>query len=97
MFLENGANVNVETYGQRPALPVAAQNGHEAVAPLLLGNGADVDTTTYSKRTVPYGAAEHGHEALVRLLLEKGTDINAEACGGSFKNVQAELSLLDIA
>ena len=59
-----------DDYGQTP-LSRAAENGHEAVAKLLLETGkVDVDSKHKYGRTPLSWAAEKGHEAVAKLLLE---------------------------
>jgi ankyrin repeat protein len=49
----------------------AAQNGHEAVVPLLLGQeGVDPELKDKGGRTPLGWAAWSGHEAIVKLLME---------------------------
>ena len=54
----------------------AAQEGHEAVARLLVQAGATLDKTDSNGGTALMVAADHGHEAVTRLLVEAGC-INA--------------------
>jgi ankyrin repeat protein len=56
-------------------LHVAAMNGHQAIAQLLLEQCADISTTDDDGWTALDLAAQNGHEAVVELLLEQGTDI----------------------
>jgi ankyrin repeat protein len=56
---------------------VAASNGHEAIARLLLDKGAEVNANYKYRMTPLLEAASNGHEAIARLLLDKGAEINA--------------------
>lgn len=69
-------------HGRIP-LHYAAENGHEAVAVLLLGeDGAGLDAEDSDGSTPLYQATKNSHAALVRLLLELGANASAQAyCG----------------
>ena len=58
-------------------LHIVAENGHEAIARLLLDHGADVRVTNMKDETALYLAAEHGHEVIAQLLLDRGVDVRA--------------------
>ena len=60
------------------ALMRAAENGHEAIAQLLLEKGADIQTQDLFGQTAMTRTATRGHEAVVRLLLENGANVNAK-------------------
>ena len=69
-------SINEKDSGYKTALHWAAQNGHLAIARLLLGKGANVNAKDKKKETALHKAARHGHRELVQLLLENGADIN---------------------
>ena len=52
----------------------ACQEGHVAVARLLLDKGAEVDRAREDGATPLFAACSHGHVDAARLLLEKGAD-----------------------
>lgn len=58
-----------------PALFHAVNNGHEAVAKMLLARGADISLQDKNGCTPLILAAEKGHENIVKLLLERGADV----------------------
>jgi ankyrin repeat protein len=91
----NGVDLNLrdDIYG-RSALSWAAENGHEAVAKLLLNKrakvdlkaivklrlkkGAKVDSKDNNNQTPLSRAAANGREAVVKLLLEKGANLKSK-------------------
>ena len=56
----------------RIALHIAASNGYEAVARLLLEQGAAIEAVTKDGGTALHFAARNGHEAVARLLRRRG-------------------------
>jgi hypothetical protein len=70
-LLETPHDVNPEDKNGRTPLSWAAENGHEAVAKLLLDRNANVKSKDNSSRTPLSWAAENGHEAVVKLLLDR--------------------------
>ena len=64
------------------ALMLAAQNGHEQVARVLLEAGAVVGAQNNDGSTALMHAARNGHEQVARVLLEAGADRNPNStCG----------------
>jgi ankyrin repeat protein len=78
-LLLNTGHVNVKATAEDGGTPLqlAVENGHEAVARLLLEKGAAMEAKDSEGRTPLLVAAENGHEAVFRLLLEKGAAIEA--------------------
>ena len=64
------------------ALMLAAQNGHEQVARVLLEAGAVVIAQTNDGTTALMLAAHNGHEQVARVLLEAGADRNPNSTRG---------------
>ncbi|KAH8683801.1 ankyrin repeat-containing domain protein, partial [Phaeosphaeriaceae sp. PMI808] len=62
-----GAAIESTNYGQTP-LNLAATNGHETVAKLLLEKGAAIESKNNDGQTPLSLAAANGHEAIVKLL-----------------------------
>jgi ankyrin repeat protein len=78
-LLEKGINIEAkeDIYG-RTALHLAAIDGHEVAARLLLEKGANIHAEKEDGWTALHLAAWNGSEAVARLLLEKGADIEAK-------------------
>lgn len=77
LLIDDGADVNELNVGMTPLL-LAAMNGDEAVARLLLQHGADANKGDCDGTKLPLlEASLGGHEAVVRLLLAHGADIAA--------------------
>ncbi|KAH0558926.1 hypothetical protein GP486_004447 [Trichoglossum hirsutum] len=64
------------------ALHLAAENGHEAIALLLIEGGADLNSGDYGGRTAVHLAAENGHGRVALLLTQKGADPKAGDSSG---------------
>ncbi|CAI7636252.1 unnamed protein product [Penicillium pancosmium] len=69
-ILERKAGVNRQDANGRTPLSFAAENGHYAVAHLLLKWKADIDCKDVNGSTPLSMAAENGHDTVVKLLLE---------------------------
>ncbi|KAF2200242.1 ankyrin, partial [Delitschia confertaspora ATCC 74209] len=72
-----------DTLGRTP-LVLAAGNGHDETAKLLLDKGADINGQGRFYRNALQEASFQGHEQVVKLLLEKNADVNAQ--GGEYGN-----------
>ncbi|RYP93508.1 hypothetical protein DL770_000392 [Monosporascus sp. CRB-9-2] len=67
-----------DSYGWTP-LSLAAKQGHEAVANLLLAEGVDPDSKDSQNGQTPLSwAAANGYEVLVKVLLEQGVDADSK-------------------
>jgi len=77
-WLRRGANVNAVTeYGWTP-LYEAAENGHKAVAELLIAKGANVNAARENGSTPLHAAAGEGYKDVAELLIARGANINAK-------------------
>ena len=65
------ANIHATTNAEETALHIAAENGYEAVAHLLIENNANVEAKTENGNTALHLASHNGHEAVARLLIAK--------------------------
>lgn len=64
--------------GCQTLLSLAANNGHDGIAELLLGRGdASPDRPDNSGQTPIFLAASNGHDVIMNLLLERG-DISSD-------------------
>ena len=78
-LLKNGVDVNTWIQGNYGhVLQVAAYEGYEAMAKLLIENGADVNAQGGKYGNSLQAASYKGHEAIVKLLIENGADMNAQ-------------------
>jgi ankyrin repeat protein len=66
----------------RTPLSLAASQGHEAVAKLLLAYDVDADSKDSHGRTPLLWAAEYGHEAVAKLLLAHNVDADSRDSHG---------------
>jgi ankyrin repeat protein len=75
-----GADVNARDDARRTVLPMAAENGHEAVVKLLLAtDGIDLELQGHLGQDIAVGGPENGREAVVKLLLATdGIDPNSK-------------------
>ncbi|KAH7156057.1 hypothetical protein EDB81DRAFT_716016 [Dactylonectria macrodidyma] len=72
-------DVNCRNNRQQTPLHTACENGHLAVARLLIESGADKEAKDTRDMTPLHVAATRGHPDIGRLLVEAGADIGA--CG----------------
>ena len=78
-LLENEVDVKTWKEGKYGhVLQVASNEGHEAIAKLLIDNGADINGQGGYYGNALYTASYHGFEAVVKLLIERGADINVQ-------------------
>ncbi|EAW16772.1 Pfs, NACHT and Ankyrin domain protein [Aspergillus fischeri NRRL 181] len=76
LLLQTETSVDeMDAKGKTP-LERASENGHAAVAELLISKGADVNASI-DRRTPLLIAVEKGHEEVAELLISKGADVNA--------------------
>lgn len=75
-----------DSHGRTP-LWLAAKEGHDKVACLLLENGASPNPIDDDERTPLWLAAKKGHEAVVKLLLGNGADADPRPTGFFDKGV----------
>ncbi len=70
--------------GRGPAtlLHVAARQGYDEMARLLIANGADVRRADALVETPLHLAARYGHDRVIDVLLQAGADVNARKNGG---------------
>ena len=62
---------------------MAAANGHQEVAALLLSNGAYIDKQNNNGWTPLFKAAHEGHCDIAALLLSNGADIDKQSNKGT--------------
>ncbi|CAG9999075.1 unnamed protein product [Clonostachys byssicola] len=74
------AEIDAKTNSRWTPLWIAAAQGHEAVARLLIGYGATIDADSNGK-TPLFAAASEGHEAVAKVLIEHGATIDADSNG----------------
>ncbi|KAF5137373.1 Ankyrin repeat and KH domain-containing protein 1 [Metarhizium anisopliae] len=73
-------------------LHLAAENGHDDMATLLLDNGAQVNAASARGYTPLMLAAHNGHADTVSILIGRGADISAHAADGCRAFSMAALS-----
>ena len=71
LFLDHGADINMQSDGNWTALHNAADKGHLEIASLLLERGANVNATTSSGMNPLHWCARNGHIAMAELLLRQ--------------------------
>ena len=81
MFLEYGAEVNVEAMGGITPLHIAVNEGHVGIAEDLLQHGASIDsvfTTAWGEEYWPlHLAVQRGHPEMVKLLMDYGARVDS--------------------
>ena len=79
--LRNGADANAQEPipRYRTILMIAAEEGNENLAKLLVGYGADVNGINSYGHTALMEAANGGHLNVVKFLIEHGANVNAAA------------------
>lgn len=82
LLVENGADLEVSSYGVTPLLS-AARNNHVDIVRFLIEHGANVNTRDKQNLNSPliYAAKKNYHE-VVSLLLDNGADLWAESFSG---------------
>jgi ankyrin repeat protein len=84
LLLENGANRDSATQAGKTPLMIAAWQGHEAVALLLIDKGANVQTAIdRDGQTALMHAAHGGNLAIVNAMLQKGAIVNQKSTAGA--------------
>ena len=89
LFLKAGMAVDARDERDWTPLMVAAFNGKEAVAKVLIQHGADVKARDRGGYTPLHWAALNGYKEVVRLLIAKGVDRNAQSNFGLTSLLQA--------
>ena len=80
LLLDFGANPNAPCMNDQTALSMAAANGCESVAKLLLEEGANVDQ---ANNVALHMGAKYGRVEIVKILLSAGANPNAAARYGT--------------
>ena len=82
-YLDAGTDVNATNHLGWTPLQVAAQEGLNEIAELLIATGADVNVKRGDTGwTLLHYAACDGHKEVIELLIVKGADVNAKNRGG---------------
>lgn len=91
-MLDKGTTVNVFRDGEGSTpLILACNNGHLAVAKLLLDKGAAINQSNRNGWTPLMGAASKGSLELAKLLLKNGADLSARhAYGWTAEKIAAQ-------
>ena len=79
LFLKAGMDVDIRDEREWTPLMVAAFNGNEVVAKLLVQHGANPNALDRAGYAPLHWAALNGFEEVVRLLISKGVDRNARS------------------
>ena len=78
LLLQSGAEVDATTKDLYTALHIAAKEGQEEVASVLLEHKASLTAATKKGFTPLHLAAKYGNLKVSRLLLEKDAPVDAE-------------------
>ena len=89
LFIKAGMAVDVRDEREWTPLMVAAFNGNEAVARMLIAHGANVQARDVGGYTPLHWAALNGFESVIRLLISKGFERNARSNFGWTALMQA--------
>jgi ankyrin repeat protein len=76
LLIEDGAEIDVESYYKETALMCASENGHFDIVSLLIEKGATIDKKSNYGETAIMCAARKGHFDIVGLLIKNGAKIN---------------------
>jgi ankyrin repeat protein len=84
--IEDEISIAVNTTDSRGRAPLslAAENGHDEMAKLLLDKGAEINAQGGEYGNALQAASYGGNEQVVKLLLDKGAEINTQ--GGEYGN-----------
>lgn len=86
----NNANCDVKgSYRAQVPLAIAAMQGHQDIAQLLLLKDADIDAEGLNGRTAVWCAVYAGHNDLAKWLVERGAKLNPSRRENSFPLVIA--------
>lgn len=89
LFIKAGMAVDVRDEREWTPLMVAAFNGHEDVARMLITHGANVHARDVGGYTPLHWAALNGFESVIRLLISKGVERNSRSNFGWTALMQA--------
>ena len=98
-LLDEGVDINTLGSIRRPALTLAAYNGHMDIVKLLVEKGADLDMTSgNSEETAVIMATKLKEAEVVKFLVESGADVNiADLEGRTALNYANETDQSDLA
>ena len=88
-FLNAGFDVNLRDPNHWTPLMIAAFNGSEKVAILLVNHGADINATDRDGYAPIHWAAYNGYQNVISLLLRKGVRANVTSNAGMTPLLQA--------
>ena len=94
LLISNGVDVNRIISGDT-ALHIAAQNGNEEMAKLLIRSGSNINESNKGSQTPIHKAAFEGRDKIVNLLIQNGANVNTVIqSSGSFNGMTpADLAL----
>jgi ankyrin repeat protein len=79
VYVEKGADVNLQDQKERTPLIFAASAGHTPVVKYLIDAGADVDKQDKDGQTALLHACKRSFNETATLLLESGADVNFQS------------------